>query len=467
VPDPLLGDEQLVGEWDADAGLLVVTGWVAGPAGSAVVELPGAELDLDVAAPGRTCQLLVPVGKTGDTATVPQATRAVLHRLLGDPRAVALLNLIRGHSARPVVLPPPHEGPAAPVSPGPAPDHGGRGRLPLPVGGAGVDPRLARLGLARLGVADEELPPAARAVAQLEAAVTAADLPADLGLAPVVAAGTRDGAEALLTLVPAARRDPDVIAGRLGWLDPVTALRLAALTRRAANLPGTDPATATALGRLAAGLDLVPSAGALEPAPTAAATAGGAQETSGPLAGQAVSDRPAPELDAASARRVLPADARPAVARQSEHEIEVSVPGLGDALEGVWARVLRRADGLLLALAPFRAAGPDRADARARLLVPGESSAALLVDLTVDPAVPAPSAALRAFEQALAAGRRAARAQRLGRRGTAIAGWRHCAEAWTAAGDDRRAAMATEYAELVLAQAVPPTTEPLVSDRLA
>jgi hypothetical protein len=133
----------------------------------------------------------------------------------------------------------------------------------------------------------------------------------------------------------------------------------------------------------------------------------------------------------------------------------------------MWVRVVRRADGLLLALAPLRAAGPDGADARARLLVPGEESDELLVDLTVDPGAPAPSAARLGLEIALTAGRRAARAQRLGQRGTAIAGWRDCAQAWSAVGDDRRAAMAAEYAELVLVQAIPPTPEPLVSDRLA
>jgi hypothetical protein len=143
------------------------------------------------------------------------------------------------------------------------------------------------------------------------------------------------------------------------------------------------------------------------------------------------------------------------------------LPRLGDAVEGLWARVLRRTDGLLLALAPFRAAGPDRADGRACLLVPPADSAELLVDLAVDPAAPAPSLARLGLDSALAAGRRAARAQRLGQRATAIAGWRECAQAWSGVGDDRRAAMATEYAELVLAQAVPPATDPLVSDRLA
>jgi hypothetical protein len=152
----------------------------------------------------------------------------------------------------------------------------------------------------------------------------------------------------------------------------------------------------------------------------------------------------------------------------------VALAGSTGAVEGVWARVVRRSDGLLLALAPFRGAelhggeadGPE-AEAKARLLVPGHDSRELLVDLTVDPGAPAPSAARLGFEAALAAGRRAARAQRLGQRGTAIAGWRECAQAWSAVGDDRRAEMAAEYSEPVLVQAVPPRTEALVSDRLA
>jgi hypothetical protein len=479
MPDPFLGDEQLVGEWDAETRLLIVTGWVAGPAGSAGVELPGAELDIDVAAPARTCQLLVPAASTGNPAIVPEATRAVLHRLLGDPRAVALLNLTRGHSGRPVVLPPAHGPGVASGRPGPAGDHAPPGNRPEPRRdqfGRGVALGLARLGLAQLATTDDHIAPAARATARLEAAVAAADLPADLGLAPAVAAEARAGTEALLGLVA---------AGALGWLDPISAFRLAGLVRRVANLPGTDPATAEALGRLAAGLDLDPSADAPTPAPSPAPAAGagparegiglmataGSAASAGAALRRVVDDEvprklPAPELDAASAHRVLPHGARPTIARPSTHEIEVSLPRLADAVNGVWARVLRRADGLLLALAPFRAAGPGRADARARLLVPDEASDGLLVDLTVDPGSPAPSADLLGFGAALAAGRRAARAQRLGQRGTAIAGWRECAQAWSAVGDDRRAAMAAEYAELVLVQAVPPTTEPLVSDRL-
>src|SRR5439155_6737066 len=153
VPDPLLSDDQLVGEWDADARLHTVTGWVAGPAGSAGVELPGVELDVDVAEPIRTCQLMVEAPAAGDPAALPDATRAALLRLLGPVRTAALLELAAGDAGHPARLPgPAGEGPPDSVSRPAAARHlheaaySSRRRI----GPGGVAPRLARLGLARL-----------------------------------------------------------------------------------------------------------------------------------------------------------------------------------------------------------------------------------------------------------------------------------------------------------------------------
>jgi len=471
VPDPLLSDDQLVGEWDADARLHTVTGWVAGPAGSAGVDLPGAELDIDVAEPTRTCQLLVEAPPAGDPAALPEPTRAALLRLLGAARTAALLELAAagaGHSARlpgPAAASPsdPFEEPAAASAPHLRAAAYSSGRR---FGPGGVAPRLARLGLARLGATDDDASEAARVTAQLEAAVAAVDLPADLGLARAVAADAREGGEAILSLAAVGELDPS---------DARTAAELAALLRRVARLPGTGRRQAGALNQLAADLDpatsdrgdLGEAAGDFDMAvsPIVSAPLATPSERSGLLRLTAApSGLPAPEFDAASAERVLPAGTDAVVDRRSDNEIAVTLPGQAGLTDGLWARVLRRADGLLLALAPFRAGDAHPADARATLLIPAEPSAGLVVDVTVDPAAPAPAGAARRVERALAAGRRAARAQRLGDSAAATRRWTECAQAWAEAGDERRSALAAGFAQLGYVTRSGP--DALVSDRL-
>jgi hypothetical protein len=123
-----------------------------------------------------------------------------------------------------------------------------------------------------------------------------------------------------------------------------------------------------------------------------------------------------------------------------DDELRVEVPE-GSAETWRWARVFSARPGapLLVGLAPVEGA-------TARLLVPpGGDPAELLVDLTDDPSVPRPSAALMAFRRAVAAGRRACRAERHGDDEQAGVEWRACSEAWSALGDGERAQRAASF----------------------
>ena len=112
-------------------------------------------------------------------------------------------------------------------------------------------------------------------------------------------------------------------------------------------------------------------------------------------------------------------------------EIEVRVQRLDAPPAGWWVRAYRP-DGVLLAVAPLRRIDDDEV---ARLLVPPEWLRNIEVDITDTPGIPRPGSLVRTVTEAIAAGRQAARAERLGRRREAEQAWTTCADHWIAAGD--------------------------------
>jgi hypothetical protein len=386
MADPLLGDQDVTAERDADTGEWLVQGWRAGPAGSAPVRLAdGVEVDLDVADAGVLTGLTVPAEPT------PRATRVVT-ALLGDDRAADLLALEPGPKV--VRL----RGPAA-----------------SPRDGSVTDRRLVQLSLAAVTSA-EATHDVVRAVALLEAAVAAGRLGPGLGLGR----GARADAAAGLRILLAAPAPP---------LDDDDMGRLDALVRAARRLlPADDPLRH-----------------ASPPGPAHVAAAAMAMPADMPFA-MAEQAAPAP----APVRRLLPtpplldplpqgldhADVR--VHRTAHSEIEVEIDDV-DAAE-LWARAVSR--DVLVALAPFRTTAGT---AVSRLLVPPEA-VDLHVELVDDAAAPVRSEARRAAELGLRLGRAAARADRLGkgrfREGRSR--WERSAAAWAEAGDDARAASARD-----------------------
>jgi hypothetical protein len=129
----------------------------------------------------------------------------------------------------------------------------------------------------------------------------------------------------------------------------------------------------------------------------------------------------------ASARQVAPS------------EIEVQ----GGAGDDQWARVFRRSDRLLLALAPLRSTGDG---SEALLVIPtGFSPEDLLVDITDDPAAARPSDELVLLRAAVAAGREACRLERIGDNAAASRRWALSADAWERTGSPERAETARQY----------------------
>jgi hypothetical protein len=119
----------------------------------------------------------------------------------------------------------------------------------------------------------------------------------------------------------------------------------------------------------------------------------------------------------------------------------------------LWLAVSRRADGVLLAVAPLEATVDGRTREATISLHPPDDLDTVHLDVTADPTYAPPSAARRALRAATARGRVAARANRLGRDDEAALLWLACSQRWADAGDGERAAVAREWAALALERA--------------
>jgi hypothetical protein len=124
-------------------------------------------------------------------------------------------------------------------------------------------------------------------------------------------------------------------------------------------------------------------------------------------------------------------------------EIRVRLPeATGDH---VWARVFRRQDNLMLALAPF--SGSRRARSAQLVIPPGLRPADLIVDVTDQPEAVRPGPRRAAYQSGVALGRQACAQERLGNEDEAQRLWTRSAEAHWEAGDKGRALIARSYAE--------------------
>ena len=97
--DALIESVSMVGEWDPDAGGWSARDWVAGPAGTVGVTLPGGvELDVDVATPDTFVGLWVEAsGGDGPGGRRPsEEAIGTLVALLGESRTSELLDLPPG-----------------------------------------------------------------------------------------------------------------------------------------------------------------------------------------------------------------------------------------------------------------------------------------------------------------------------------------------------------------------------------
>jgi hypothetical protein len=380
----------------------------------------GVRLSVDYANPQLATDLTVEAPLDGDPADLPEPTRRVASALLGPEPLQRLVSLAR---------------PDAPRHPERISGGGDYGPAT-----AGV-PRaaLGRFVLLAETAADPDLSPLATATAALEAAAVAAAV-ADPAGSVLLGPARELATPATWDLVALAA------AGQLAFHDPQVEQEMAAILRRVVGVLD-DEVLARRLSRLAGDLGdgpvrNRPATAAMAPAAWKPAAGGPAPAAPAGPAGAGVADR---SRRAATTRITVDAPAGTVATLVTATEVEVRADEA--SREGVWARVFRRRDRLLLALAPLRASTSGGRGARALLVVPtGLTPDDLLVDLTDDPAATRPSADLVSLRQAVALGRAACRLERSGDHGGASAQWRRSADAWDSLGDQERAESARRYA---------------------
>jgi hypothetical protein len=432
MPEPLLGDESMVAEWDRDAGLYLVRAWLAGPAGTAGLRLRGGvEVDLDVAWPSRLAELRVPT-RDGD---LDDRTRRLVEPLLGR-RRLSRLQSDRRSEPWPIGEVPYRE----------------RRRE-----SQGVARGMQTTALARQAGNDARFSDLRRGVALLEAASWAQRHGGRWQPGGLQVADARLGAELLFASLA---RAPLA-------LDAAAAHDFVIVLRRVATASGDDPAIAARLFALADDLDAADGKASADERAAFAAMPAMAAPAAGRREPTRLADRgPAVQVD----RRTLPLAFTHTVVRAervSMSEIDVRVVDEAVRSEGCWARAFD-GTGTLLAMAPLR---PLKRDGRAQLLVAPEVMDEVVVDVIDQPGRRRPSSALDAVEAAIVDGRDAARFERIGERKEAAMAWHRAAEHWNGAGDVTRSATAHEYARGRLGRrgTADPSARipgPLVADRV-
>lgn len=425
MPEPLLSHDRLVAECDPVARVATVRSQLAGPAGTAGVDLGGGvEVDVDVARPAALAGLTVELPLTGRVEPLPRSLRLRLDALLGPERAADLSEIVGESVGRRDNVQRPLCGPGAP--------------------GGGVAPALQRTALAHAAACGAGAPRLVRAAALLEAAV-AID---EVGHLVDVGTGVdhaRVAAELLTDLVA---------EGALAVPDQATADRLAATLRHAGRVAAkpAGPALAALAADVGARARVPTSPGGRDATVTAAGA--GHEESASPA-----------EVPVDS--RSLPGDlaeAEVAGRASGPSEVEVRIGGWAERRFGLWARVFDAADDTMVGLAPFRR---DGRDAVARLIVPADAIRRLEVDVTDRAEMPRPSPALAGVQRAIHLGVTAARSERRGDLRQAAHRWRQCARTWDGVGDPVRGEQALAYAARVTSPA-PDTSgrvvAPLLSD---
>ena len=447
--------EELVARREASDGTIAIDGWQPGPAGVASLGLLGgdATLVVDIVEP----DLLVSLHLSDPGA--PGVVRMV-DALLGVGVIELLQQLPDGEAT--VVWR--KTGRRLPYAQG----QGGLGligRLALGLGevsSAGRSETAVAVGLVEAGIAAvllaSEITPDPSGLALVRAGVDRwTQLPSD--------AFDRVGAAPLARLVAEGARWSAAVADR-------DSLLAASLRRLLVPLQGRSEGPAASAGGAA-------PASAAARLRTASKKAERAEDVARRLSFDASRSTAAPQADSAlagptgrrhdvavlldaasssgsaSSARSASSEIRVIAAERDAHHLTVHIGGADDA-GALWLRVLEDPGGAgggrptLLALAPF--SGADRPWRSAVALVPPHVGAPvpLLVDVTANPATPWRSSPTRATARAAVLGALASRAGRQ-RRADTPARWADCAQAWESIGDDRRRALAEEYAHGSLA----------------
>lgn len=433
MPEPLIGSDHVVGSWDADANGWSARDFTPGPAGSVGLALPGGvEVDVDVAAPSILVGLWAPSRRGRSAPEASRETMATLVALLGRGRAAELLSL-----AKPL-------GPPRILRSGSSAfDRSNRRRepgTPRRSGRSGVMHALARTALALDMVDRPSTSTTVAALASLDAALAQAQLDEWLDFVDRARRTAADAAELLLSAVATGE-----IQGQ-----PISARELADGLRRLLPLlePSAERAISSLLHEVEAGeLDLLEDNNDyLDDAGDSVALAMDAVDVEPMRLLTIVPEAPRPAgivLDVVDAPALPERFARDRVAARAttSSEIEVRMHGRAVDAAGWWARAFN-ADDVIVAAAPLRSIGPD---ALARLLVPPALLRSVTIDITDAPGQPRTPQRLRAVAEAVATGRAAARAERLGKDRLAGERWRTAATAWSQADDQARAGLAAEY----------------------
>lgn len=438
--DPLIESRAMVGEWDEEAGGWTARDWVAGPAGTVGLTLPGGvELDVDVASPQTFVGLWVDAA--GGQAS-PEAVD-VLRRLLGDDRAE---QLVRTRTDRPQQLTATFD------------ELSRQRRFASDPREPGVDRTLARHALALAQATEPGASELVVALATLDAAASATRVDG-LGLEDRAAALARQALAVLADRWPDfGAADPGSVNDALRMIGPLIDDR--ALLRRLGEMRRDfEPVHPAEAGRRADTRDAAGSAAheTDETADSDGEVAGYAADLAvgAPMPAAVPADlaRHRAAKAASPVSRLLPVDVRTLDAaygvadaagrRTTPSEAEVRLPGRSDLAERLWARAFA-ADGTPLAVSRFVT---DAGDAIARLLVPPAQLDRAELDVVDDPSALRPSARLRATVEAIEHGRSAARADRLQDPKQAFVRWSRSADHWRDAGDDDRATTARRYAE--------------------
>ena len=138
----------------------------------------------------------------------------------------------------------------------------------------------------------------------------------------------------------------------------------------------------------------------------------------------------------------------PMLRHVSNDEFEVRLPGWAERIDDWWLRVCVAGDSVPYTVVPLL---PEGQDAVALFLVDTAATVSLEMDIVADAFQPKSSPHLAAFKAALAAGRRAARLERLGDLGQARTQWLQSEALHREAGDEHRAGHARSIAHDELA----------------
>ena len=424
TPDPLLGPQQYIAEWDPRTDELWLTGTLPGPAGSFEMSLRGIDVVLDAADPAVINSLVI-----SSPTHLTDATRHLLGRLLGDEVSRAAVTAAGDATARSRI-------------------GGGTSRR----GRDGVNPAMARLVLATSSAGDAGLRPEERALANLEAAVLAHRL----DLQSFIEGGAELLHDSALAVAQAGPLELTYgwqprgsVPGDQPVADGVSAVAIAAdLCREAADLITDELLRARLLHLIEPHEPRHVAAAAATPAPTqrpAMAKRAQLEHAVEEVADAAIAYLPH-ALDRAVTADSLPnliAAAEATIIRGSHDEYELRLIGWADRAEGWWVRAFTGADRVPLAMVPM---ANDGGDAVGRFLVTEQTAATMVVDIVNDPAeMPAPER-IAAFRAAVAAGKRAGRLERLDRADEAQVAWQRASELHLAAGDTWRAETASAIA---------------------